>query len=112
VIHQRYLIALKGNHQELEVSSNVERLQQAVPYEWKPDAWYTLKTLVESDPAAPGAGFVHAKVWPRGEPEPGAWTISVPVVHLHPSGSPGLFGFTPQVRFRVYVDNLKVTSNA
>ena len=37
LLHQRYLIALKGNHQELEVSSNIERLQQAVPFEWKPD---------------------------------------------------------------------------
>jgi hypothetical protein len=112
VLHQGYLIALKGNHQELEVSSNTERLQQAVPFEWKPDTWYTLVTRVEADPAAPGAGTVHAKVWPRGEPEPEGWMLSVPVLHLHPGGSPGLFGFTPQSRFRVYVDNLRVTSNA
>jgi hypothetical protein len=112
LIHQGYLIALKGNHQELEVSSNVERLQVTAPFEWHPDAWYTLKTRVDADPAASGSGFVRAKVWPRGESEPAEWTLTVPVRHLHQSGSPGLFGFAPQSRFRVYVDNLRVSSNA
>ena len=35
VINQRYLILLKGNYQELEVSSNMEHLKQTVKFRWK-----------------------------------------------------------------------------
>jgi len=109
VVHQRYLVQLKGNHQQLEVSSNVERLKVSVPFRWKPGVWYALETRV--DVAADGSGVVHARVWPRDEPAPEAWTIEVPHARAHANGSPGLFGFAPQSRFRVYLDNLSVTAN-
>ncbi|MAF67253.1 MAG: hypothetical protein CMJ84_16545 [Planctomycetes bacterium] len=109
VIHQRYLIQLKGNHQALEVSSNVERLKESVPFRWKPGDWYTLETRVDVGPD--GSGVVRARVWPRGEPAPQAWTIEVPHARAHAHGSPGLFGFAPQSRFRVYLDNLSVIMN-
>jgi len=38
----RYLIALKGNHQEIEVSSNVELFSRKAPFSWSRDRWYTL----------------------------------------------------------------------
>lgn len=109
VIHQRYLIQLKGNYQELEVSSNMERVKQSVPFAMKPDVWYRLKTRV--DVAADGSGIIRAKAWPRDDAEPAAWTIEVPHRHAHRHGSPGLFGFAPQSRFRVYLDNLQVIPN-
>lgn len=108
VIAQRYAIVLKGNDQKLEVNSNLERLRQSVDFKWSPNEWYHLKARV--DTAADGSGVVRAKAWKKGDPEPSAWTIEVPHNTAHPSGSPGLFGFSPQ-DMRVYIDNIKVNSN-
>lgn len=107
LINQRYLVALEGNGQRLEVTSNAERVRQSVPFAWQPRVWYRMKTRV--DVAPDGSGVVRAKAWKRGEPEPEAWTIEVPHKIAHASGSPGFFGFAPQSMFRVYVDNLTVT---
>jgi outer membrane protein assembly factor BamB len=109
LINQRYLIALMGNAQELEVSSNEERLRVSKPFPWTAGTWYHLKTRV--DVSSDGSGVVRAKAWKRGDPEPDAWTIEVPHQHAHTEGSPGLFGFAPQSLFRVYVDNISVTPN-
>jgi outer membrane protein assembly factor BamB len=108
VINQRYAIVLKGNDQKLEVSSNFERLREAVEFRWQPKVWYHLKTRV--DVAADGTGVVRAKAWKRGDPEPDAWTIEVKHKTAHREGSPGLFGFSPQDE-RVYIDNINVNAN-
>jgi outer membrane protein assembly factor BamB len=107
LINQRYLIALEGNWQRLEVSSNQERLKESVPFAWKPNVWYRLKTRV--DVAGDGNGVVRAKAWPRGTPEPAAWTIEVKVPHAHAHGAPGFYGFSPQSQKRVYIDNISLT---
>ncbi|MDX1564795.1 MAG: PQQ-binding-like beta-propeller repeat protein, partial [Phycisphaeraceae bacterium] len=109
LINQRYMIVLKGNHQKIEVNSNQERLKVQAPFKWKARKWYTLKTRV--DVAADGSGVVRAKAWPRGGKEPAAWTIEVKHQKAHTEGSPGLFGFSAQRLFRVYVDNIKITPN-
>ncbi|MCA8972671.1 MAG: PQQ-binding-like beta-propeller repeat protein [Planctomycetes bacterium] len=109
VIHQRYQIALKGNHQQLEISSNMERFKKDVPFKWKPGVWYRLKTRV--DVAKDGSGVIRAKAWPRDEPEPADWTIQAADPVAHRNGAPGIYGFVPQSRFRVYLDNLKVIPN-
>ena len=113
VINQRYIIVLKGNDQKLEVNSNLERLRvpaatDAPNFRWLPNVWYTLKTRV--DIAPDGSGVIRAKAWRRDEPEPEKWTAEVPHQHAHASGSPGLFGFSPQ-EMRVFIDNVKVTPN-
>lgn len=107
VVHQRYLIRLRGNYQELEVSSNEEHLKVGVPFKWKLGTWYRLKTKV--DVRADGTAVVRAKAWPRDEPEPEAWTTEVEDPHGHTHGAAGVYGFTPQNRFAVYLDNLTVT---
>lgn len=113
LINQRYLILLKGNEQKLEVNSNLERLRvpakDAAPnFKWSPNTWYRLKTRV--DVAADGSGMIRAKAWKRDDPEPEAWSLEVPHKTAHQSGSPGLFGFSPQ-DMRVAVDNIVVTPN-
>lgn len=113
LINQRYLIVLKGNEQKIEVNSNQERLrvpaaEEPSNFKWQPNIWYTLKSRV--DVAADGSGVVRAKAWKRGEAEPEAWSIEVPHRTAHRTGSPGLFGFSPQ-EMRVYIDNVVVTSN-
>ena len=113
LINQRYVIVLKGNDKKLEVSSNLDRLrvpaaEEPPNFNWLPNVWYHLKTRV--DVAPDGSGVVRAKAWKRDEPEPAAWTLEVPHKHAHRSGSPGLFGFSPQ-DMRVFIDNIKVTPN-
>jgi hypothetical protein len=80
-----------------------------VPFAWQAGKWYTLKTRV--DVAPDGSGVVRAKCWPRDEAEPEGWTIEVQHAHAHHEGTPGLYGFTPQSRVRVYVDNIRVIPN-
>ncbi len=109
VVNQRYIIALVGNAQILEVSSNHDRVKVSVPFRWQVGKWYRLKSRV--DIAADGSGVIRAKAWPREEPEPEAWSIEVPHRNAHRQGAPGLFGFSPQSRYPVYVDNIKITKN-
>ncbi len=109
VINQRYIIVLKGNANELEVSSNFERFKRAVPFPVKGGQWYALKTQVQVNPD--GTGAVLAKAWEKDQPEPAEWTIKAETPIVHQQGSPGLFGFTPQNQMRVYIDNVKVTPN-
>jgi len=80
-----------------------------VPFKIKAGVWYTL--VLRVDVAQDGSGIVRAKAWPRDEPEPSDWTIEVPHAQAHTHGAPGIFGFAPQSRFRVYVDNFSVTPN-
>ncbi len=108
IVNQRYAVLLKGNSQELEVNSNLERIRVAVPFPWKPKEWYHLKARV--DVAADGSGVIRAKAWKRGDAEPEKWTVEVPHAKAHENGAPGVFGFSP-TDMRVYVDNIAVTPN-
>jgi outer membrane protein assembly factor BamB len=109
VIDQRYLVQLRGNYQDIEVSSNFESLKVSTPFPIEAGGWYTLKARVDLQPD--GSSIVRARCWKRGTEEPQAWTIEVPHAHAHRNGAAGLFGFTLQNRFKAYVDNLQVTPN-
>ncbi len=109
LVNQRYLIALVGNWRILEVSSNHDRLKESVPFNVKPNTWYRLKTTVKDN--GDGSGVVMAKAWIRGEAEPDAWTIEVPVDKLHPKGAPAIYALSPQAQKRVFLDNLEITPN-
>jgi hypothetical protein len=109
LINQRYIIRLKGNEDKIEVNSNVERLRVSKPVTLAPKVWYRLKTRVETVDG--GAAMIRAKVWKRGDPEPGDWTIEAKHELGHASGVPGIYGMSPQPAFRVYVDNFEVVPN-
>lgn len=109
VVNQRYIIAIDANKDVIEVSSNPNRLAVTAPFDVKEKTWYTIKSMVVPD--EDGNGKVYGKVWPRGEDEPEQWTITVEVPNIQTQGSPGIYGFSPQSRFRVYVDNVSVTPN-
>ncbi len=106
LINQHYLVVLKGNEQKLEINSNQERLRFAKDFQWSPNTWYHLKTRVDRSPD--GSAVVRAKAWKKEETEPSEWTIELPHKTGHKSGSPGLFGFSPQ-DMRVFIDNIEVT---
>ncbi len=107
IINQHYLIVLKGNEQKLEVNSNQERLRVSQDFKWSPNVWYRLKAQVDRN--ADGSAVIKAKAWKREEPEPDHWNLEVPHKTAHASGSPGLFGFSPQ-DMRVFIDNVEVIS--
>lgn len=109
VVNQRYIIAMVGNAQILEIISNHDRVKASVPFSWQPKKWYRLKTRVDVNDD--GSGVVRAKAWRRGQPEPASWTIELPQKYVHRHGSPGLFGFSPQSQFSVYIDNVSVRPN-
>lgn len=109
LINQRYIIALVGNSNVLEVSSNHEHFSKNAPFPISANQWYTLKTRV--DVAADGSGVVRAKAWKKGEPEPEAWTLEAEHKHAYPMGAPGVYGFSPQAQKSVFIDNLTVTPN-
>ena len=115
IVAQRYELVLFGNHQRLELQPwqpEVERTVK-VDYKWNPNAWYTMKLEVQSM----GGGRVRAraKVWPKGETEPAAWTIERidPIGSL--KGAPGLYADAPSQAgggSELYYDNIKVFKNA
>lgn len=108
LINQRYLIVLKGNAQQIEVSSNQERLRVSVPFKWSPNEWYHLKTRV--DVAKDGTGVIRAKAWKKGDAEPDAWSIEVPHKNANTQGCPGFYSLVPTEQ-RAWIDNLSVTAN-
>lgn len=110
LVNQRYLIAMTANSRILEVSSNHERVKESVPFDAKPNTWYRLKTRIDKDKTGEG-GFVRAKLWERGQPEPEKWTIEVRQDKIHQHGSPGVFAFSPQSQKRVFIDNLFLSAN-
>ena len=109
IIVQQYLVALKGNNNKLEVSSNYERFLHSTPFETKPGVWYTLKARVDLSPS--GSGLISIKAWERGTPEPENWTFEVLHDRAHTRGAPGIFGLSYTTHTRVYADNFRITPN-
>jgi len=109
VINQRYNIALVGNAQVIRVTSNHDRFKQELRYKWSARTWYRIKTKIEKQ--SDGSALVRVKVWPRSENEPEEWTFSPSHRYAHTHGAPGLFGFAPQAKKRVYIDNVSVYAN-
>jgi outer membrane protein assembly factor BamB len=105
---QRYTLALYGNEQKLKIEPWEPEVQRtvSVPFEWKADAWYTLKLQVENMPD--GKVRVRGKAWPQGQPEPAAWMIEKIDPIGNKEGAPGIFAAAP---FGLYLDNLKLTAN-
>lgn len=109
LINQRYVIALVGNTNVIEVSSNHDHFVKNEPFPISANQWYTLKTRV--DLADDGSGVVRAKAWKKGEAEPEAWTIEAEHRNAHAKGAPGLYGFSPQAQKSVFIDNISVTDD-
>jgi outer membrane protein assembly factor BamB len=109
VINQRYIIAIDGNKQALEVTSNHDRVKIETPFKVEPKTWYRLETRVEV--REDGSGVVYARAWKRGEDRPEDWTLTATVPYAHTQGSPGLYGFSPGSRFSVFIDNVEVKPN-
>jgi outer membrane protein assembly factor BamB len=105
---QRYSLILYGTTQKLKLEPWEPETQRTVvvPFEWKPDAWYTIKLRVENLPN--GQVRARGKAWPAGQPEPAAWQIDKTDPIGNRQGAPGFF---IDAEFGAYIDNLKLTQN-
>ena len=109
LINQRYIFALIGNSQKLEIISNYDRFRHSVPFSFKTKIWYKLKTRV--DILEDGTGMIRAKAWPKSAEEPETWTIEVSHNNPHLQGAPGVYAMSPQSKKKVYFDNLSINYN-
>ena len=107
LLNSGYTVDLMGAHQQIQVRSwdSELRASKEVPFAWEPGTWYTMKVSVGREG---GKGQVRAKVWPRGQSEPEAWTLVAEDPLPIGEGSPGLYGYSPAP---VYFDNVEVTRN-
>ena len=95
VLNQRYMIQLKGNHQEIEVSSNMERIKETVRFKLAgQEVWYTLKTTVDGR-AEDGSGIDPGQGLAARRARAGRRGTSRSRTRRRPSrrSSPGIFGF-------------------
>jgi outer membrane protein assembly factor BamB len=115
LIAQRYTLDLMGASQQLQVRSwppqVATHFSKTIPFPWEAGRWYTIKFEARTRPAATGtaaAAMLRGKVWPRGEPEPAAWTIEAVHEHGNLQGSPGFFGNSKDSE--ISIDNVSVTA--
>jgi outer membrane protein assembly factor BamB len=114
VVAQRYELVLFGNHQRLELQpwQPETKRTMSIPFKWEKDTWYTIKLEVQSLDASKVRA--RGKVWPKGQPEPQAWTIErTDPIGSH-KGSPGIYADAPSRKdggSELYYDNIKVYKN-
>ena len=107
LVAQRYTLDLMGASQQLQLRSwppqVATHFSKTIPFAWEAGRWYTMKFAARTrGPAAVLAG----KVWPRGEPEPAAWTIEAVHETGNLQGSPGFFGNSKDSE--IAIDNVSV----
>ncbi len=114
IVAQRYELVLFGNHQRLELQPWQPETQRTkiVEFPWQKDTWYVMKLEVQTLDG--GKVRARGKVWPKGQPEPQAWTIERidPIGNL--KGSPGIYADAPSRvggGSELYYDNIKVYRN-
>jgi outer membrane protein assembly factor BamB len=127
LIAQRYTLDLMGQNQQLgqqqaegESAEKIakqqlqirtwppvlSRMGKTMPFEWKPDTWYTLKFQASNQGSK---AVLRGKVWQRGTPEPKEWTIEAEDIAPNKTGSPGLYGNATNAE--IFLDNITVTPN-
>jgi hypothetical protein len=107
LIAQRYTLDLMGASQQLQVRSwppqVATHFSKTVPFQWKAGTWY--RVVFEATTQGNDA-VLRGKVWPRGAPEPDAWTVQAVHKDGNLRGSPGFFGNSKMSE--IYVDNVMV----
>lgn len=108
LIAQRYTLDMMGELQQLQIRTWTATLRMAksVPFQWKPDVWYTMKFKAANEN---GKAVLRGKVWEKGTTEPGDWMITAEDEIPNTTGSPGLFGNATNAE--VFIDNVTVTPN-
>jgi len=107
LIAQRYTLDLMGAAQQLQVRSwppqVATHFSKTIPFAWEAGRWYTMRFEARTKE---GAALLRGKVWPRGTPEPAAWTIEAKHDQGNLQGSPGFFGNSKDSE--IFIDNVSV----
>lgn len=107
LIAQRYTLDLMGAAQQLQLRSwppqVATHFSKTIPFPWEAGRWYSMKFEARTRGAD---AVLRGKVWPRGEPEPEAWTIDAVHVAGNLQGSPGFFGNAKDSE--IFIDNVSV----
>jgi len=107
LIAQRYTLDLMGASQQLQVRSwppqVATHFSKTIPFAWEAGKWYTMKFEAR---AQGSTAVLRGKVWPRGQPEPAAWTIEASHEQGNLQGSPGFFGNSKDSE--ISIDNVVV----
>jgi len=107
LIAQRYTLDMMGAAQQLQLRSwppqVATHFSRTVPFDWEAGRWYTMR--LEARTSGQDA-VLRGKVWPRGEPEPEAWTIEAVHRKGNLQGSPGFFGNSKDSE--IFIDNVMV----
>ena len=115
IVAQRYELVLFGNHQRLELQPWQPETQRTVKKEftWEKDTWYVMKLEVQNLDG--GRVRARGKVWPKGQPEPAAWTIERVDPIGNTKGAPGIYADVmnsdPKGGSELFYDNIKVYRN-
>ena len=107
LIAQRYILAVMGNRQELQIRSWLSELghfSKTIKYALDPNAWYHMKLRVENDLVGTG-GKILGKIWKKGTTEPKEWSIEAKDPIVHKQGSPGIYGYSSA---EILYDNIAV----
>lgn len=125
LINSRYTFVLDGKP-DAELGKRTVRLTSwearprinvAVPFEWQPDTWYSMKLTVEQEEKQ---AVIRGKIWKKGDEEPKGWTIEFRDPVPNRTGAAGLYGYISNVQeangkvepgSELYFDNLAVTPN-
>ncbi len=107
VINQGYTLDVMGRHQKLQIRTWAAHLEKSVdvPFEVEADTWYRAKLRVDVEG---DKGTVRGKVWKKGDPEPGEWSITYEDPIVVQEGAPGVYGDSP---IDIYYDNVTVKVN-
>ena len=104
-----------GNKQLLRLLcwDALPRVDQSIPFAWKPDAWYRFKLTVDVQGEK---AEVKGKVWQAGANEPADWAITFADPIGNKEGSPALYGYSTgildgQKGSEVFYANVKVWPN-
>jgi hypothetical protein len=107
LIAQRYTLDLMGAAQQLQLRSwppqVATHFSKTIPFAWEAGRWYTMRFEAR---ARGTTAVLRGKVWPRGTPEPAAWTIEAIHELGNAQGSPGFFGNSKDSE--IYIDNVTV----
>ncbi|MHB8897917.1 MAG: outer membrane protein assembly factor BamB family protein [Thermoguttaceae bacterium] len=108
LVNSGYRMELFGRTQKARVVSWVPapRFEKEIEFPWQAERWYTarLQVLPEGD-----AARVLAKIWPKGDAEPEAWTIEATDPQPVLEGSAGIYAYSMAP---VYFDNIQVSPSA
>jgi outer membrane protein assembly factor BamB len=107
VINQGYTLDVMGRKQRLQLRTWASELDKSaeIPFPVEADTWYRAKLRVD---VAGKTGTVRGKVWKKGEPEPGEWSITLEDPIAVQEGSPGIYGDSP---IDIHYDNVTVKVN-